>query len=248
MILKIILKILFLIYFQMFLASFASCSVPAKKAIIDKLTGCPPYEDEVAFPTEKTYIDIANNTPEIEPDYLDKMYKKIQDDFTNAGIDLEEITNGFKAKGIIIEREMGSNGFTKELRISLDGDIAFASGSAQLTPKARELVSKLGDALNEYLNTLAKIEGHTDSDGAAIYNQRLSQQRAQAVKTELITVKKISSGRIIKVTGYGADKPIVPNTTPEGKAKNRRVEIKIIPGSPPATGIFSENYRYRSCA
>lgn len=211
-----------------------SCKVPTKKAIVDKLTGCPPYQDEVAFPSVRreyktAVVTTKKEEDEIEPDYLDKMYKDIKEDFEDSGVDLEEITNGFKAKGIIIERKLGTKQLTKEIRVALDGDVAFKPGSAKLTPKARELVSKLGDALNEFKKTLVKIEGHTDSDGSAIGNQRLSERRANSVKVELVNRKGIAAKRIIQVVGYGEERPIASNLTKAGKAKNRRVEIRITP-------------------
>lgn len=226
-----------------FLMIFASsCALQKNEKMKSILTGCPPYQDEVAFPTE-------GPLPELEPDYLDKMYKKIKNDFEDAGIDLEKITNGFKSKGIIIERQKGEDGYTKELTVSLDGDIAFASGSADLTPKARELVSNLGDALQEFQGTLASIEGHTDSDGSSRLNLQLSQRRAMAVKNELVDVKQIATERIVHVEGYGETRPIAPNTTPEGKAKNRRVEIKIVPGKTKTEHSSFEfpAGRFRSC-
>ena len=224
------------------LFSAMACTMPTKQQVIDKLTGCPPYQEEVAFPSSRDYAQTANVTPieeeeEVEPDYLDKMYKKVHDDFVDSGVDLEEITNGFKAKGIIIERQKGTDGYTKLLRVSLDGDVAFASGSAKLTPKARELIGKLGDAMAEYPSTKAIIEGHTDSDGSAVSNQRLSQRRAVAVKTELVTVKHIASRRIIKAVGYGESRLLVnPEKTPQDKARNRRVEILLSPVTKTITG------------
>ncbi len=69
-----------------------------------------------------------------------------------------------------------------------------------------------------------QVEGHTDSDGGAAYNLGLSQRRAQAVVDDLVTRYKIARSRLV-AKGYGLTKPVAPNTTPAGKALNRRVEL-----------------------
>jgi outer membrane protein OmpA-like peptidoglycan-associated protein len=69
------------------------------------------------------------------------------------------------------------------------------------------------------------IEGHTDSDGSGEYNQKLSEKRAKAVENYL-RGKQINIASISSV-GYGESRPIASNATPQGKASNRRVELKI---------------------
>ena len=71
-----------------------------------------------------------------------------------------------------------------------------------------------------------EISGHTDNVGKAAANQKLSENRAKAVKNYLVQ-KSIAPERILTV-GYGSQRPIAPNTTTEGKQKNRRVEFRII--------------------
>jgi outer membrane protein OmpA-like peptidoglycan-associated protein len=68
------------------------------------------------------------------------------------------------------------------------------------------------------------IIGHTDSDGAAAHNMELSEKRAEAVKNYLMTHFSIDGARL-QSDGKGATQPVAPNTTPAGKAKNRRVEF-----------------------
>ena len=68
------------------------------------------------------------------------------------------------------------------------------------------------------------IEGHTDNVGAAAANQTLSEQRAAAVKQFLVSTYGIDAARL-QTKGYGSSKPISPNTTPEGRQNNRRVEL-----------------------
>jgi outer membrane protein OmpA-like peptidoglycan-associated protein len=80
--------------------------------------------------------------------------------------------------------------------------------------------------LNEtYPDIKITIEGHTDATGKPDKNQTLSECRANAVKTYLVS-KKVAGERL-STSGFGQDKPIADNTTKEGKAKNRRVEFKV---------------------
>ncbi|MBI4825449.1 MAG: OmpA family protein [Nitrospirae bacterium] len=87
--------------------------------------------------------------------------------------------------------------------------------------KALEFISKYPDAA-------LVIEGHTDSVGTEAYNERLSSQRANAVKEYFVTKGKINDARIKRVTGFGELKPIASNKTKEGRFENRRVEILIV--------------------
>jgi outer membrane protein OmpA-like peptidoglycan-associated protein len=71
------------------------------------------------------------------------------------------------------------------------------------------------------------VLGHTDSDGAEGYNQALSERRAQSVAS-FLTGRGVATVRIATI-GYGETRPIATNETAEGKAQNRRVEIKVVP-------------------
>ena len=76
--------------------------------------------------------------------------------------------------------------------------------------------------MGEYADTVVTIEGHTDSQGADAYNQKLSQSRADAVKAALITKYGVSADRVSAI-GYGEAKPIADNNTAAGREQNRRV-------------------------
>jgi outer membrane protein OmpA-like peptidoglycan-associated protein len=116
--------------------------------------------------------------------------------------------------------------------ITLSGSVLFASAKWDLLPAAQ---LKLNDVANALIkeDPLSKIvvEGHTDSQGAAPYNLDLSQRRAQAVRDYLVT-RGIASDRIT-AQGLGLTRSVAENTSAEGRANNRRVEIVIQP--PPAT-------------
>jgi len=106
-------------------------------------------------------------------------------------------------------------------------NIEFEFGSSKLTKQAYDLLDQIYAILNNNSTAWTKIivSGHTDNIGPKSVNQQLSIARAQAVKDYL--VKKGISASAITVAGYGEDKPIASNDTPEGRQKNRRVEFEI---------------------
>jgi outer membrane protein OmpA-like peptidoglycan-associated protein len=112
--------------------------------------------------------------------------------------------------------------------ITLSGNVLFASNESTLLPGAILKLNDVADALikgNPDANIT--VEGHTDSQGQAKYNQELGQKRADAVKAQLIT-RGVAADRI-KAIGIGQDRPIADNKSPEGRANNRRVEIIVEP-------------------
>lgn len=111
------------------------------------------------------------------------------------------------------------------LNVTFESGILFATNSSTLQPAAQANVAKLAEVLANYPDTNVLIAGHTDSSGSDAYNQKLSEQRAEAVSSKLIA-SGISPSRL-KTIGYGESQPIASNDTAEGKAQNRRVEIAI---------------------
>ena len=104
--------------------------------------------------------------------------------------------------------------------------VQFLTGSAVLTTGAKAELNKAVKILNEtYPNIKVAIEGHTDNTGDPGKNQILSERRAAAVKTYLVS-KNVAADRLT-TAGYGQDSPIADNATKEGKAKNRRVAFKV---------------------
>jgi OOP family OmpA-OmpF porin len=106
------------------------------------------------------------------------------------------------------------------------GDVLFAFGKADLSPKADRNVQKLADFLKKYPNRNVLIEGHTDSIGSEEYNLNLSRKRAGSVRDKLVA-DGIDPGRITTV-GYGKKYPAVSNDTEANRALNRRVEVIIL--------------------
>jgi len=106
------------------------------------------------------------------------------------------------------------------------GDVLFAFGKADLSPKADRNVDKLADFLKKYPNRNVLIEGHTDSIGSEEYNLGLSRERSESVKEKLVG-DGIEPDRITTV-GYGKKYPAVSNDTEANRAWNRRVEVIIL--------------------
>lgn len=101
--------------------------------------------------------------------------------------------------------------------------IKFASGKSDIKPESMGVINKIVELMNQHPEVNFSIEGHTDSDGDEALNQTLSEKRAEAVKAEFVRLG-ISDNRL-KTNGFGESKPVDENSTPEGKANNRRVEF-----------------------
>jgi outer membrane protein OmpA-like peptidoglycan-associated protein len=110
--------------------------------------------------------------------------------------------------------------------------IQFPVGQATLSPDNYTLLSKVQQAIATFGQPTVTVEGHTDSTGSEQTNQELSQKRAEAVKTYLVANKTLPSNRI-RATGYGPSRPLAPNTTTEGRAMNRRIDVLIAPSQTP---------------
>lgn len=117
--------------------------------------------------------------------------------------------------------------------ITLSGEVLFATGQSTLLPIAQQRLDQVARALIDQGARHLVVEGHTDSRGSPASNQQLSLERAQAVRTYLIS-RGIPQGQI-EASGLGPSRPIAPNETPEGRANNRRVEIVVAPASAPRT-------------
>lgn len=103
--------------------------------------------------------------------------------------------------------------------------INFETGKATITKASYANLDKLVEILKQYPEATAVIEGHTDNQGNAELNRKLSQERADAVKAYLVS-KGIDASRLTAI-GYGPDKPVDTNDTAAGRAKNRRVDFRL---------------------
>ncbi len=106
-------------------------------------------------------------------------------------------------------------------------NIYFNENKTNIDPLAAKALDRDGEILKENPNIKVEIGGHTDSLGSEKANQKISEKRAESVKKYLMDKFNISGDRMV-VKGYGSTKPIADNSTKEGRAKNRRVEIRIL--------------------
>jgi outer membrane protein OmpA-like peptidoglycan-associated protein len=119
-----------------------------------------------------------------------------------------------------------------EIRIELAADVLFDFDKADIKRDARNALKQVGDVVKEKGKGAVRIEGHTDSKGSDAYNQKLSERRANSVRDWLVKNEGLKNVRFA-TAGLGAKKPAVSNTKPdgsddpEGRQKNRRVEIVI---------------------
>ncbi len=105
-------------------------------------------------------------------------------------------------------------------------NVQFEFNSSELTAGSSESLDKVVDAMNEYPTLRIEIQAHSDNSGDAGYNQSLSEERANSVRDYLIS-KGIAPDRM-EAKGYGESQPVADNDTREGRATNRRVELKVI--------------------
>ena len=139
--------------------------------------------------------------------YMDEQERKLRQQTAGSGVDV--IRQG------------------DDLLLRMPSGITFAFNDASVQPQFRPTLDEVSSILSQYPKTYIDVYGHTDSDGSDAYNQTLSERRAQSVAGYL-TSHGVQSARIA-TRGFGETQPIASNATEEGKAANRRVEIKISP-------------------
>jgi outer membrane protein OmpA-like peptidoglycan-associated protein len=139
--------------------------------------------------------------------HADKQEAELRDKLANSGVGVER------------------QGDT--IKLIMPGAISFETNSAQLAPAFYESLNKVSASLKEFPDTSVQIIGHTDSTGSATYNQRLSVNRADAVAVYM-AAQGVDRQRM-QTVGMGFSQPIADNRSSEGRAQNRRVEVKIIP-------------------
>lgn len=137
---------------------------------------------------------------------MDKQIKELKEQTAGSGIDVSQ-----QGDGILLNLP----------------DVTFGVDSTVISPSFQASLDKVAQSMVQYPNSLIDVYGHTDSTGSAAYNMDLSKRRADAVGRYLIG-RGVSSTRI-QTQGMGKDYPVADNTTAEGRALNRRVEVKITP-------------------
>lgn len=108
-----------------------------------------------------------------------------------------------------------------------ESSVHFGFDKADLTKKAKEALDQLGTQISSSKHFIIEVEGSTDSTGDADYNYQLSKRRADAVIQYLAEKYQIPAHKIYLI-GLGKDKPVEKNATSEGRAKNRRVDVRLM--------------------
>jgi len=129
-----------------------------------------------------------------------------------------------RSNQIEVERLRNEN-----LKITMNSEVSFDFNSAALKPAFTRSLDKVADILQRYPRTTIRIVGHTDNVGSAAYNQRLSEDRANAVAWYLEDVGL--SPQRVTMSGRGESQPRVSNATEAGRQLNRRVEMLIVPNN-----------------
>lgn len=150
----------------------------------------------------------------------------------------EQVEEMFDEMSEIVEKEnmsdtveLGIDDNYQYVKISLSGAILFETGQAEFLSDARPILSRVGDILKLYDDCLIKIEGHTDNvpfaaGGRYADNMDLSAARAISVWNYFVETKGLDP-KTLEASGRSQFEPVASNKTAEGRAKNRRVEIKI---------------------
>jgi outer membrane protein OmpA-like peptidoglycan-associated protein len=140
---------------------------------------------------------------------MDKQITELREQTAGSGVDITPTDNG------------------QAILVNLPEGVTFDIDSAALKPEFRGTLDQISKSLNQYPNSLVDVYGHTDSTGSDQHNQLLSESRSRTV-ANYMAMQGVSGARI-RSQGYGETLPIADNATEEGRRRNRRVEIKIVP-------------------
>ena len=177
-------------------------------------------QDEDDTNDELTEEELKDKYDEMQSEATEELGGKVEEDLESEGLLAGEY-EGF------IDMEITSQYVT----LTLNGSVLFDSGRAEIKKDAAVFVDKLGDVLKRYDGNLIEIKGFTDSvpvgsSNKYADNMELSQARAYSVYKFLV-INKHMSEESLECSGRGELEPIATNETPEGRALNRRVEIRI---------------------
>ncbi len=184
--------------------------------IIDGDDPCPKDPEDVdGFEDHDGCPDLDNDNDGVA-DAEDQCPQKPE---TKNGFEDEDGCPDTKYQLVEVNRELG--------KIEIKQKVFFATGKTRVKAVSFAVLNEVADVLRENPSMKVVVEGHTDSVGSHRTNQRLSQRRADAVRTYILE-KGIDPGRLTAV-GFGEDQPIDTNRTRSGRERNRRVEFTIVP-------------------
>lgn len=132
-----------------------------------------------------------------------------------------QLRNRLQGTGVQVRRE------GDDLHLVMPGNVTFETSQYNIRGQFLPVLGSVADVLKEFNKTTITVSGHTDSTGASDYNQTLSENRAESVKSYLVQ-QGIPSGRV-NARGYGKRYPVASNATASGREQNRRVELKLEP-------------------
>jgi len=110
-----------------------------------------------------------------------------------------------------------------QLKLNIPSDVSFDTGRADIKPNLRPILDQFASGLSSQPNTEVRIIGHTDNTGSDELNNRLSLQRAEAAR-QYLAARGVDPRRVV-VAGHGEREPVADNSSEQGRARNRRVEI-----------------------
>lgn len=134
-----------------------------------------------------------------------------------------DLEAGLAGTGAEVERQ------GDQLLVNLPSSITFATDSATIQPAFRTSLDDVAATFNRYPESYIDVIGHTDSRGSDAYNQQLSERRANAVG-DYLSARGVNKARLAAF-GQGESQPVASNDTAEGRAANRRVELRITPAT-----------------
>ncbi len=163
---------------------------------------------------ETKYLDLPKLAPNDLLNYVRFDLEGLEDGKDRLFLKNLKIAGG----GVDLRRQLIGEG-----KVSTNG-ILFDSGSANIQPQSMGIILQISQVLLQESNMKLKIVGHTDADGSDAANMELSKKRAEAIKEALVSIYSVSSSRLT-TEGKGESEPVGDNSTPDGKAQNRRVEF-----------------------
>jgi len=196
------------ISFMLLIFFLVTTSMDLDKGLARKL---PPMEKDKQ---EESVVNKEN----IIKVYITGDNKIIVDDVPST---LEELKNKLDGSGVKVERT-GEG----EIKLTAPENITFDTNSSVIKSRFTGSLNSVADVLKKYPDSNIVVSGHTDSTGNDSINNPLSVNRAAAVKAYLVGAG-VAGSRVTSV-GYGSKQPVASNSTANGRAQNRRVEIKIV--------------------
>lgn len=118
----------------------------------------------------------------------------------------------------------------KDVTIALDSAVLFDTAKSELKPEARKTLHEAAERVKKFAGAAVTISGHTDNVGKEASNLALSEKRAAAVRDYFVSAESVSAGTMT-VQGLGTSQPVADNASEQGRARNRRVDVVIVPAT-----------------